>query len=61
MDTIFVNLENSKTSGPHVLILNFTDKIDLRRGKKSRKATLKESSTVLQLKKRVKLLLSSQL
>ena len=56
-----MNLENSKTSGPHVLILNFTDKIDLRRGKKSRKATLKENSTVLQLKKRVKLLFPSQL
>ena len=35
MDTIFVNLQNSKTSGPHVLILKFTDKIDLRRGEKS--------------------------
>ena len=32
MDTIFMNWENSKTSKPHVLILNFTDKIDLRRG-----------------------------
>ena len=35
MDTIFVNLQNSKTSGPHVLILKFTDKKDLRRGEKS--------------------------
>ena len=35
MDTIFVNLQNSKTSGPHVLILKFTDKTDLRRGEKS--------------------------
>ena len=35
MDTIFVNLQNSKTSGPHVLILKFTDKIDLKRGEKS--------------------------
>ena len=31
MDTIFTNSENSKTCKPHVLILNLTDKIDLRR------------------------------
>ena len=35
MDTIFMNSENSKTSNPHVLILNLTDKLDLRRCKKS--------------------------
>ena len=35
MNTIFMNSENSKTSKPHVLILNITDKIDLRGGKKS--------------------------
>ena len=35
MDTTFMNSENSKTSKPHVLILNFTVKIDLRRGEKS--------------------------
>ena len=35
MDTIFMNSKNSKTSKPHVLILNFTDKLDLRRGKNS--------------------------
>ena len=34
MDTIFMNSENSKTSKPHVLILKFIDKIDLRRGEK---------------------------
>ena len=34
MDTIFINSENSKTSKSHVLILNPTDKIDLRRGEK---------------------------
>ena len=34
MDTIFLNSENSKTSKPHVLILNLTDKIDLKRGEK---------------------------
>ena len=34
MDTIFMNSENSKTSEPRVLILKFTDKIDLRRGEK---------------------------
>ena len=35
MNTIFMNSENSKTSKPHVLILNLTDKIDLRKGGKS--------------------------
>ena len=35
MDAIFMNSKNSKTSKPHVLILNFTDKLDLRRGKNS--------------------------
>ena len=35
MDTIFINSENSKTSEPHVLILKLTDKLDLRRAKKS--------------------------
>ena len=30
-----MNSENSKTSKPRVLILNLTDKIDLRRGEKS--------------------------
>ena len=35
MDTIFRNSENSKTSEPHVLRLNLTDKLDLRRGEKS--------------------------
>ena len=34
MNTIFMNSENSKTSEPHVLILTFTDKLDLRRGEK---------------------------
>ena len=35
MNTIFMNSENSKSSKPHVLTLNLTDKIDLRRGEKS--------------------------
>ena len=35
MGTIFMNSENTKTSKSHVLILNFTDKTDLRRGEKS--------------------------
>ena len=35
MDTTFMNSENSKNSKPHVLILNLTDKIDLRRCEKS--------------------------
>ena len=30
--TIFMNSENSKTFEPHVLILKFTDKLDLERG-----------------------------
>ena len=30
-----MNSEDNKTSKPHVLILNLTYKIDLRRGKKS--------------------------
>ena len=30
MDTIFINSENSKTSENHVLLLNLTNKIDLR-------------------------------
>ena len=35
MDTIFINSENSRTSEYHVLVLNLTDKLDLRRGKKT--------------------------
>ena len=31
MSTIFMNSENSKTSDPHRLLLNLTDKIELRR------------------------------
>ena len=31
-----MNSENSKTSKPHVLILNLTDKLDLRRSEKSK-------------------------
>ena len=29
MDTIFMNSKNSKTSDPHKLLFNLTDKIDL--------------------------------
>ena len=32
MDTIFMNSKNSTTSKPHVSILKFTNKLDLRRG-----------------------------
>ena len=35
MNTTFINSKNTKTSKSHVLIRNFTDKIDLRRDKKS--------------------------
>ena len=34
METIFMNSENSKTSMPHVLLLKFTNKLDLRICKK---------------------------
>ena len=34
MDTIFMNSESSKTSKPHDLIYKFTNKLDLRIGKK---------------------------
>ena len=35
MDSISVNSGNSKTSKPHVLIFNLTDKIDVRKSEKS--------------------------
>ena len=35
MDTNFMNSENSRTSEYHVLVLNLTDKLDLRRGQKT--------------------------
>ena len=35
MDTIFRNPENTKTLEPHILILNLTDKLYLKRGEKS--------------------------
>ena len=35
MDTIFVNLENSKNSESHILILKLTNKLDLRLGEKT--------------------------
>ena len=35
MFTIFMNLENSKTSEHHVLVLKLTDKLDLRRSQKT--------------------------
>ena len=34
MDTIFINSENSKTSKSNALMLNLTNKLDLRIGKK---------------------------
>ena len=34
MDTIFLNSENSNMSNPHVLTLNFTNKLDLTIGEK---------------------------
>ena len=35
MDTIFMTSENSKTSEYHVLVLQLTDKLDLRSGQKT--------------------------
>ena len=35
MDTIFMDSENSRTSEYHVLVLNLTNKLDLRRGQKT--------------------------
>ena len=34
MDTIFMSSENSKSSDPHRLLLNLTDKINLKRSDK---------------------------
>ena len=34
MDTIFMNSKNSETFGPHRLLLNLADKIDLKRSDK---------------------------
>ena len=31
MNTIFMNFENSKTSDPHRLLLNLSDKVNLKR------------------------------
>ena len=33
MDTIFMNSENSKTCDPHIILLNLSDKINLRSDK----------------------------
>ena len=35
MDTIFMDSKNSRTSEYHVLVLNLTNKLDLRRGQKT--------------------------
>ena len=34
MNTIFMNFENSKTSDPQMLLLNLSDKINLKRSDK---------------------------
>ena len=34
MDTIFMNSKNSKISDPHRVLLNLSDKIDLKRSDK---------------------------
>ena len=34
MDTVFMNSRNSKTSDPHRLLLNLSDKINLKRSDK---------------------------
>ena len=35
MGAIFMNIENSKTSKPHVLILKLSDGLDFRKGEKN--------------------------
>ena len=35
MNAIFMNIENSKTCKPSVLVLKFTEKLGLRRGEKT--------------------------
>ena len=35
MDTIFINSENSKTSDPHRLLINLSDKLNLKRSDKN--------------------------
>ena len=34
MDTISMNSENSETSDPHILLINLSDKINLKRSDK---------------------------
>ena len=34
MDTIFMNSDNRKTSDPHLVLLNLSDKINLKRSDK---------------------------
>ena len=34
MDTIFMNSDNSKTSDPHLVLLNLSDQINLKRSDK---------------------------
>ena len=34
MDTILINSKNSKTSDPHRLLLNLTDKTNIKKSKK---------------------------
>ena len=38
MDTISMNCKNSNTSDPHTLLLNLTDKIDLKKDKNMKKS-----------------------
>ena len=54
MDTIFMNSKNSKTSDPHRLLLNLTDKIDLRR--KDKYITLSNHSIYCKWKKYKKII-----
>ena len=35
MDTVFINSENSETSDPNRLLINLSDKINLKRSKKT--------------------------
>ena len=56
MDTISMNSENSKTSDPHRLLLNLSDKINLKRNDKHLLASLNLRASTIQgkLKKVIK-------
>ena len=54
MNTTFTNAKNSKTSDSHRLLLNLTDKIDLKR--KAKYIALSNPSTLLYMEKHKKVI-----